>query len=438
MCDNILISDEDLRWHFINFMPPTGGEGGYFDMTNITNLSFLNDFEEKSFNELTEVHSFIEEREKNDEWAHPFTNELSVVGIPLNSPILTSVLASTLPNLKCTEKQLEEAMDPDMGEMSLLLSTPDKKGTLGTFPMRYTAISSLLERAGLGGRSIRNVECKEAYKALDPEVKAEIISTCLKLYKDNCKVLFRDGKIATVRSSKYEVLPTTRLVNELEDSFSCNFDDFRMLKATVNHEYISIDYILDDLMAESKVSDLLVNTSLECASTKIGMTFTTSDVGNSIAKVTPFILTMDSEGNVINKFHFGNEKGMKHSTGASLDKWSDSIIPQLVPLIMEMTENIDNLAKCKIKNPGGCLRHIAMTVRLPKAIAIKVADTFDSMYTSCTALDVFAMLNEVVIEYERTLANKVVAPSTKLKYEDIVASTVFMDFKEHDYDFDWE
>ena len=401
--------------------------------------TFLKDFEEIKIDNLEKFHEFIDTREKTDVWREPYVNELKAVGLPLDSPILAAGYLSSLPNPEMTEEQIMEAMNPEYGEMSLVLECPNDKGSLGTFPLRYTAISPLLERAGLGGRSIRNVEEKNMVAALDPEVKANIISTCLALYKENCKVLFRDKKIATVRSAKYEVLSTNELLSELETALSCEWADFEFINAMVNHEYLSADFLLHDEDAEKVIKDILMGTNVENKEWKIGLTFVTSDVGNSTAKVSPFLCTLTDSGEIAYKMPFTDGIGMKHSTGASIAKWTTNILPKILPLFSDLENVLDKMANTKIKNPGGCLRHLCMTLHLPKQISLDVADTFDNMYMTCTAIDVYCQLIEIISEFEKktTASTQLISPSTKLRYNDIVANSVFLDYKEHDYDFEW-
>jgi hypothetical protein len=402
--------------------------------------TFLKDFQEVTINTLDNFHEFIDEREKTDVWTEPFIEELQVVGIPLDSPILIQDLLSQLPHPEVDEVQLEEAMNPEYGEMGLLLTCPDTTGTNnGTYPLRYTAISPLLERAGLGGRSIRNVEAKNNYDTLDPAVKANMISTCLKLYPERCKMLFRDKKVATVRSCKYEVLNASDLLNELETALSVEWADFEFVDALINHEYLSADFLLHDESAEKTIKDILNGTCVDNKDWKIGITFVTSDVGNSTAKINPFLCTVSDDGKIISRMPFGNGVGMKHSTGASLEKWTSGILPKVLPMIADIENVLDKMADTKIKNPGGCLRHLAMTLHLPKQISLDIAEEFDNSYMTCTAIDVYCQMFEIVSMFEKQLNSKqqLVTPSTKLRYTDAVATSVFVDYKEHDYDFEW-
>ena len=401
--------------------------------------TFLKDFEEIKIDNLENFHEFIETRERTDVWREPYVNELKAVGLPLDSPILAQACLSQLPSPEISEEQIVEAMTPEYGEMGLVLECPNNKGSLGTFPLRYTAISPLLERAGLGGRSIRNVEEKNMVDALDPTVKANIISTCLALYKENCKVLFRDNKIATVRSSKYEVLSTNELLNELETALSCEWADFEFVGSQVNHEFLSADFLLHDEDAEKTIKDILIGTNVENKEWKIGLTFVTSDVGNSTAKVSPFLCVLNNDGKISYKMPFTDGIGMKHSTGASITKWTTNILPKVMPLISDLENVLEKMANTKIKNPGGCLRHLCMTLRLPKQISLDIAETFDNMYMTCTAIDVYCQLIEILSEFEKKTvqSTQLTSPSTKLRYNDIVANSVFLDYKEHDYDFEW-
>lgn len=392
---------------------------------------YLSDRENKEFTSSEEIHKYLEERSTTDVWSEPYICELHVIGIPTNAPILISDIKSQHANLDATDEELAEIMDTKKDGMGLLLEYPDPNGNGARIkPLRYTAYNSLFERAGLSGRSIRQTEEKTNASVLAPEVKAKFLDTCLALYGDKCKVLLRDGKVSTVRSSKYNILDTNELVTELETTLDCEWNGMQMLSAEVSHEFVVIKYCVDDSHAEKLIAKALQGTNQAGKNFKLGFKFVTSDVGNSSATVYPFI------HNGTTTINFGNELGMKHSTGSSMDKWITQILPKLAILAKDTTDKVEALAKTKIKNPGGCLRNIASKLGLPKEASLKIGEDYDNCYVSCTALDIFFGLYEIAEENGKKYPNGY-DTTQKLRMEDLIVSSLFFDFSECDIIFEW-
>ena len=77
----------------------------------------------------------------------------------------------------------------------------------------------------------------------------------------------------------------------------------KMLSATISHEYLNIDYLLNDKDADSSFSLLLKDFGLD-ENVKTGIGFATSDVGLSRAYVYPFFMTENGY-----KTRFGDSAG---------------------------------------------------------------------------------------------------------------------------------
>lgn len=399
--------------------------------------TYLNDFEEMALSSIDEAHEFMLEREKEDKWFEPFINELSVRGIPLSSPLLIPAIKADITDFVGTEDMMAESMDPDYGSMGLLLHCPNPRTNgAATFPIRYTAISSLFERAGIGGKTIRNVKESQYVDILSPEEKADILNKMLSLYADKCRILIRDGKIATVRSKQYEVLHSSELADELELAMGSEWSSFEYVNGVVSHEYLRLMYMVNDAGAETKLASMLAKTYLQGQEVKIGFMFCTSDVGNSTAKVQPVLFYRTDDTEPWQHFPFGMEQGMKHSSGSSLKKWETQILPRIGVLVQEMGERIDVLSKQRITYPGDCLRKLCFELKLPKKAALEVSEEFENSYQRPTAIDVYFFLFEVIAREELS-RDKGFTPSQKLRYSEAAASAILLDIKEMDIPFSW-
>lgn len=67
-----------------------------------------------------------------------------------------------------------------------------------------------------------------------------------------CKILIRDGKISAMMSNGYSILPADELVGALEKELKKEHKDMKMLSATISHEYLNIEYLLNDKDADKR------------------------------------------------------------------------------------------------------------------------------------------------------------------------------------------
>lgn len=393
--------------------------------------SFLRDLEVKRFDNLQELHEFLNTRTNTDLWITDYSYENKVVGIP-NNPICLAQIKSDITNLVATDEAMYECME----NMGLLLTFPGPNdGRLITMPLRYTAYNSLFERAGLTGRTIRNSVCKKNCKALEPAIKAEWLTTALGLYPDKCQILVRDGKVSTIRSSQYQILDTEELVAELELALAMDWQIFKMQSAEASHECTVIRYVIKDEEAEKRIVACLAGINLPSDKVEIGVKFVTSDIGDSAATLYPFLILKDLE------IQLGDTLKLTHNADATIKKWSDEILTRLASLTKDSVDKIISLSKIKIKNIGGCLRNIACHVGLPKEASIRVGEEIESMYMGpCTALDIYYGLFEIVNRNEEKLlkAGSQYSPSQLLKYQELCAQALSLDFEELDIPFEWK
>lgn len=148
------------------------------------------------------------------------------------------------------------------------------------YPTRHTAFTSICQRAGLSGPTISNFIGSAFKKVLPVTEKASWLTRGFSLYMQKCKILIRDGKISAMMSNGYSILPADELVGALEKELKKEHKDMKMLSATISHEYLNIEYLLNDKDADSSFSLLLKDFGLD-ENVKTGIGFATSDVGLS-------------------------------------------------------------------------------------------------------------------------------------------------------------
>lgn len=382
----------------------------------------MKDYEEISFSNKEEMENFLKERDNTDKWVKLPMTAISVVGAE-NAPIVVNDIIARMENYEGT---VEDAMQC-MEETGLFVSFSDTtdEGRIKSYPLRYTAVESLYDRAGLSGRTIRGVGDTEF--VLHPTVKADWLTTALNLYKrTELQVLVREGKISTLRSSQYNVLKSSELFKEVYDFIKGHWDDPQFKGGVISHELAHADFSYGSAMENQILKKKLKNAGIECEKCSLSLQFYTSDTGNAAATLLPYIAI---DGNLL---PIGEGLRLVHSHGASMDAWRNQVLARLDSFPRTTINKIDSLGAIKIENPAGCLRFTACDLGLPKRNSLKVAADFEAMYTDgCTALDVYYKLFEITQMTQRK------TEADKLKANELIARSLFTDFKANDLEFEW-
>jgi len=382
----------------------------------------VKDYEEKVFKTKEEMEKFLKERDDADQWLRVPMCNIKVSG-DYGPIIVHSVLDSFDGTYEGTEEDAMQCLE----EAGLFVgfSDPSDEGRIKTYPLRYTAVDSLYDRAGLSGRTIHGEG--DSDNILHPSVKAEWLTTALNLYKKSeTQILIREGKISTMRSAQYNVLKASELFDNVWKFISRNWDEPAFIGGVASHEltHSDISYGSED---ENKIlKSKLTKAGIKCEKCSLSLQFYTSDTGDAAATLLPYIRLDDK------LVPIGEGLKLVHSHGASMDDWREKILKRLDSFPRATLEKIDNLASIKIDNPAGCLRFTACDLKLPKRNSLKVAADFEAMYTNgCTALDVYYKLFEIAQMSQRK------TEADKLKANELIARSLFTDFKANDLEFEW-
>ena len=252
-----------------------------------------------------ELQQYLQFRKENDVWVQPYIKETTVVGIEDHPLFLSQYFLSN--GIELNDESNECVKDTGM-----FLTFP-MNGERKIYPTRHTAFTSICQRAGLSGPTISNFIGTAFKKVLPVTEKASWLTRGFSLYMQKCKILIRDGKISAMMSNGYSILPADELVGALEKELKKEHKDMKMLSATISHEYLNIEYLLNDKDADSSFSLLLKDFGLD-ENVKTGIGFATSDVGLSRAYVYPFFMTENGY-----KTRFGDSAGVENEGKNSVD-----------------------------------------------------------------------------------------------------------------------
>ena len=192
-----------------------------------------------------ELQQYLQFRKENDVWVQPYIKETTVVGIEDHPLFLSQYFLSN--GIELNDESNECVKDTGM-----FLTFP-MNGERKIYPTRHTAFTSICQRAGLSGPTISNFIGSAFKKVLPVTEKASWLTRGFSLYMQKCKILIRDGKISAMMSNGYSILPADELVGALEKELKKEHKDMKMLSATISHEYLNIEYLLNDKDADSSL-----------------------------------------------------------------------------------------------------------------------------------------------------------------------------------------
>lgn len=393
---------------------------------------YLKDEEVKNFSTeemKTEILDYI----RKDIWAEPYIYECAMVPVPAGSKMFQS-FNSEIQVVKNPDETVivdpecviatEEELDQAEMEKTMLFLYP-LEGKMQVYPTRYTAFTSICQRAGLSGTTITNVDSKPAVDALPVIEKAHWLTRGMSLHKTHCKVLLRDGKISAMLSAEYEILPAYEAVPLLEKELSKEHPDYKFISGALSHEYLVLNYVLNDPVMEGSFKLLLENFGMNVNTLSAGVQFTTSDIGNSMVQAAPYYVVDGL------KIRLGKPVGIRHDKGRKMGDFQ-SELRKLGMLFKEAEDQIEKLGNTDIFNPELCFSNIIDAHKTLKFGSDEVLEEIKTDYpagTSCTAVDIFFYLNKII---EVRNSKKAMTPTQMINLSEEIAKFMYIDFKVYD------
>ena len=381
-------------------------------------------FEIKNDADKQKVLDFISQ----DEWSTPYIEECFIKDIP-DTPLFFDMYKSdfevefsgnrfNVPALDNTTDELSETAQ----NIGFLLGYP-KDGSLVVKPTRYPAFNTICARAGISGSTITNSEDKPLLSVLPLAEKAVWLSRGFSLHHAPCKVLYRDGKVSSMLSSEYEILPANLIVPAFEERIRMDHPDMTFSSGAFSHEYLYLDYTLNNTVMEESFLAMLDEYGVHADSVKAGVRFSTSDIGNSCVTAAPFY-KMDGK-----TIRLGKPIVLSHENKHTIDQFI-LLLDGLAMSFKESEDRIEELGNTEIKHPGGCFMHIIDKNRTIKAGSEHIADDLDAEFPAgCTAIDVFLALNRIIDERN---SKKPLSPTQLINLSEQIAKLLLIDFKEYD------
>lgn len=364
-----------------------------------------------------------------DEWSRPYIMECFAEEIP-DTPLFFHLykekfevekaqgIKYNVPPLANSDEELSETAKT----IGFLLVYP-KDGEIVAKPTRYTAFHTMCARAGISGSTIANTENKPLIDALPLSEKAQWLSRGFSLHKGTCKVLYRDGKVSSMLSSEYEIMPASEIVPKFEKRLKQDHPDLQFKDGLFSHEYLVLDYMLNNTVMEASFLSMLQEYGVAATSIKAGVRFNTSDIGNSCVTAAPFY---EIDGL---RVRLGRPIVLSHDKGHTIEQFIAKL-DGLGMLFKESEDRIEELGNTEIKHAKGCFLHILDHYKTLRAGSEDIAQELDDAYPSgCNAIDIFLALSRIVDERNK---RKELSPTQLVNLSEAIAKLMLLNYADYD------
>ena len=368
----------------------------------------VNDSEIRALNTRDDLEEYIQFRKDHDLWVIPTVRECIAVGI--NS--LTDINA-VREKVSLTDDEVAKTISNE-NHFSLWLSSLFN-GHL-VYPIRYTGFLDVLARAGLNCRLMIQDEDKGDIEAMLVSRKAALISEGFSLNGQDCKVLIRDGKVSSMKSSRYEIFSEKDIVETTEDELKKVFPDLQYSSGVVSHEGIRLIYKLNATDEEEALVNLIGQYLSGSYTIKSYIQVCSSDVGNSSVSITPFIKINGVDSRL------GSRIAMRHDIGNTLDDYR-KILPQIAASLQEGEDQIELLGDTMLTNAADVFTDLCEQLHFSKK-QYEVVQQSLVINKACTAMEVYLGINEV--------ATKMMVDaniSRVIELQEMVSKTIYADYK---------
>lgn len=402
----------------------------------MNNKKYLkNDDDVRSLETWNDLKEYLTFRKQHDEWLQPFINELAAIGIP-NHPLFFQKNCTNLSvqknGFRLDVKDIDYE-DPDnlscIEDTGLFLVFP-YKDSMAVYPTRRIAFPSICKRADDDAMVMFRFEQKANKQVLPINEKADRLTRDFQLYSDNCKILLRDGKVSAALSKEYVILPADEMVEILEQQLKADHPDFTFNRGMVSHEYLVVEYLMNDEEMEQTFRLLLNNAGADISELHAGIRFSTSDIGASKVYASIFY---DADGI---RTTCSSGVSLEHKGEASPEKFKEGC-KTLGMMFKESEDLIESLGNMEISDVAGVVQEIRENYNIfPKGISEKVESELRMQYpTGGTAIDAYLALNDIVQRYAN---ESKLSPTRYLQISEQVAKLMTLPFDKIDRHEEWK
>lgn len=356
----------------------------------------MKDHEKIVINDQKEMVSFFARQKNTDAWVRVLTSEMSTFPLDDMPLFLDQIMEEN-------GLASREAVEDCMKEMRLLLRFPwnDK---LQTVPLRYTALRSLCDRAGVSGMSIMCYEDKPYHSPITPKERAETLSMFLQHFKNKSLVLVRDDKVSAVMSGdekEYSIMPVADLLEVILEKLPEKYEKCKFVSCETSHEITKVTFKVNDWQMEQELADAIngSDTRVDVSGAAFILTMITSDIGRNSVTLIPEVVT---NGLTV---RIGEPIKLRHK-GCSISDFCEKC-DMIYSMFADSAKMMEELAWVKIEKAGAVLDNLATNADLPVR-SIKRAQELleDECGESCTGFEIYYYMYWICSDHQQFMEGK--------------------------------
>lgn len=325
----------------------------------------------KTFDSEEKFLNFLQEIESRASWEVHKTSELKVIA---------------------AEESRESCKKIEMREDGswILADTKANTGLLleaenVIYPLGFTAIKTLKERARIGGTALRD---------LPKATLAWILNECLQVTKGRAMLRIHEGKVRAVHggdSSDYAVLSMPELYEAAASRFREQYQSLTFCGASFDHSMVSADWKIRDDGLLNAYDELLIHYGQEKGAVASALIrIVTSDVGTSGANIYCSLLT----GN--GRLCLGKPIKLEHGNQNSIIDFEDNL-GHIFAIYQETVKGVEKLFHVYVENPANVMIGLMKKAGIGKNLIAQTTERFKSSISGgCSGYDVYAGICEAV------------------------------------------
>ncbi len=328
------------------------------------------------FNDLQAMMLHHTEKRRASLWERATIHDLHVEPLDKSSPLCGDA-ASFDPTVS------EDAIMDTAENLGLAIKVGGR-----FFPVRDTAYKSLLGRARISGNALP--------KLSRPKL-AEVLNSCLALYRDSALLLIRDEKVSAAHSGDerdYSILEIDQLLDGLCKKMDARFPGNKFSGGYTDHAMTSASWALPDQKEDllSTYGKLLESSGKKTMADKLmpGIRFSTSDTGMASAKVSALLMGLQYP------IHIGGMVSVDHEHQSKVEDFVDSL-DMLFAQFGDSVTRLSNLLSVYLEYPVNAMTAVCKKLSMPKKAALEAIAMFEAVNGNdpATAHDVFMAMQEI-------------------------------------------
>lgn len=348
-------------------------------------MKFYKDDVELTFTKKEEFYERIREVEKNTDWCNKELDSLLI-----DQSNIQKTMAQIDTNTKDGTKLFLLPRDLNLFDEDVM-------------PIRQCAMSSLMQRLGIGGDIVKHLSPKGFHEIFELGVE----------YMPNkpVQISIVEGKVNAFLSKDYVKIPTSEIMEEFQSTLNnISRKPHKAFKGVWTYAGTNASYYLDETKTIDGNDYGLV----------IGVT--TSDAGMSGIHLYANLKSKSCEIPLMTRMT------VEHKGNVSIEDFKENL-GMLESGIENGVNRLNKLIGVKIGNGLGCAKRIAEKVKLPKKMVLEILENRKEPMK--TALDVYFTLSQVL--------NDLPNNSVRMRLQGDLGKILSLDFTQYDLpgDYKW-